>query len=82
MTTLSIDLQRDDAERLADLAKREGVTPEALALDAVRARIEDSAWRAEVEAGIAELDAGQGLSMDDFEREMDAFMRQLRASNG
>ena len=83
MTTLSINLPSDEAERLAELAQREGKTPEAVALDAVRARIDgDAAWIADVEAGLAELESGAGVTMEDFEREMDAFMHQLRATPG
>jgi predicted transcriptional regulator len=82
MTTVSIDLEREEVERLAELAKREGKTPEALAADAVRSHLDDAAWRAEVEAGMAEIDAGHSETFEDFEREMDAFMNQLRAARG
>ena len=33
----------------------------------------------DVEAGLAELDSGVGMTLADFEREMDAFMAQLPA---
>jgi predicted transcriptional regulator len=80
MSSVTIDLPKDDAERLAELARREGATPEEIARDAVRAKLdEESAWDAEVRAGIAEMDAGQGMTLADFEREMDDFMAGLRA---
>ncbi|MEJ0059038.1 MAG: hypothetical protein WDM79_05440 [Terricaulis sp.] len=82
MSDLTLTLASDDAQRLAELAAREGVTPEQLAEQAVRARLdEDAAWRAEVEAGLAELDAGKSMSFEDFEREMDTFMTELRAKS-
>ena len=80
MSSLTIDLPQEEADRLADLAKREGATPEALARDAVRARLsEEEAWDAEVRAGIAELESGAGMTLADFECEMDDFMHGLRA---
>lgn len=83
MSTLSVTLIEGDAERLAELAAREGVTPEQAAAAAVRARLdEDAAWRGEVAAGLAELDAGLGMTLADFEREMDAFVAQLPAARG
>ena len=83
MTTLTITLPNDEAERLADLAKREGATPEAVAEAAVRARLDDdAAWEAQVKAGLADLEAGRTLTIDDFEREMDEFMSGLRPARG
>ena len=81
--TLQLTLLKADSERLAALAKREGVTPEALAAAAVRARLDEEAKSAaQVEAGLAELDAGQGMTIEDFEREMDGFMGSLAAQRG
>ena len=83
MSTVTINLPQADAERLAELAKREGATPEALAEAAVRARLDDDAlWEGEVLAGLADLDAGRSLALDDFEREMDEFMSGLRQARG
>jgi predicted transcriptional regulator len=80
MSSLTIELPQDEAERLAELAKREDATPEAIARDAVRAKLdEEAAWDAEVRAGIADMDAGAGMTLADFEREMDDFVRDLRA---
>jgi predicted transcriptional regulator len=36
---------------------------------------------AEIEAGLAELDAGAGMPLEDYEREMDAFMAKLQAGH-
>lgn len=83
MSTLTLTLPRADAERLAELASRGGMTVEEAAAEAVRAQLDaDSAARSEIEAGLAELDAGAGLSLEQYEREMDAFMIELRASRG
>jgi hypothetical protein len=43
---------------------------------------DDPGGRAEVEAGFAELDAGEAISIEDFEREMDAFMASLPLGGG
>jgi predicted transcriptional regulator len=83
MSSLTITLPQDEAQRLAELAKREGATPEAVAEAAVRARLdEDACWEVEVKAGIADLDAGHSLTLENFEREMDEFMSALRAARG
>ena len=83
MSTLSVTQPKADAERLVEPAAREGATPEQVALAAVRARLEaDAAWCGEVAAGLAELDAGVGMTLADFEREMDAFVAQSPAARG
>lgn len=83
MSTLTVILAPAEAERLAELAKREGAAPEEIAAAAVRARLdEDAAWRGEIAAGLQELDAGAGMTLDDFEREMDVFVAGLRAKRG
>ena len=75
MSVISVKLPEGDAERLAELAAREGETPEAIAAAAVQARLDaDARDRAEIEAGLAQLDAGEGMTLDAYEREMDAFM--------
>jgi predicted transcriptional regulator len=83
MTTLSVTLSAAEADRLAELAKREGATPEQFATAAVQARLQDdAAWQAEILAGLAELDRGEGVPMEQFEQEMDAYMAGLRARQG
>mgnify|MGYP000988194770 CR=1 FL=1 len=80
MSVVSVTLPDEDAHRLAELARREGATPEEVAAAAVRARLDaDAAARHEIEAGLADLDAGNAISLDDYEREMDAFMADLQA---
>ena len=39
---------------------------------------EDAERLAEIEAGLAELDAGEGMTLEAYEREMDAFMAELQ----
>jgi predicted transcriptional regulator len=83
MSVVHLNLTDQDAERLAELARREGGTPEGVAAAAVKARLEaDAASRREIELGLAELDAGEGLSLEDYEREMDAYMAGLQARRG
>ena len=83
MSTLTLTLPRADAERLAQLAARTGMTLEEAAAEAVKAQLDaDAAARMEIEAGLAEIDAGAGVSLDIYEREMDAFMNELRAARG
>lgn len=80
MSVVFVTLPEQDAERLAELARRVGATPEEVAASAVKARLDaDAAARRDIEGGLAELDAGQGLSLEDYEREMDAFMADLSA---
>jgi predicted transcriptional regulator len=83
MSVVSVTLPDDDADRLAELARREGATPEQVGAAAVKARLDaDAAARREIEAGLAELDAGQVLTLEDYEREMDAFVANLQARRG
>jgi predicted transcriptional regulator len=80
MSILSVTLAEAESERLKELAAREGATPEEIALAALRARLDqDAADTGQIMQGLAELDAGQGMTNEDFEREMDAFMAQLPA---
>ena len=83
MAVISVKLPEADAERLAELAAREGETPEAVAAAAVQARLDaDARDRAEIEAGLAQLDAGEGMTLEVYEREMDAFIAELQAGRG
>jgi predicted transcriptional regulator len=83
MSTLTLNLADADKKRLAEIAAQRGVSVEEAAASAVKAQIEaDAAARKEVEAGLLELDAGDGLSLEDFEREMDGFMRDLPLGRG
>jgi predicted transcriptional regulator len=78
MSVVSVTLPEQDAKRLAELARREGATPEEVAA-AVKARLDtDAATRQAIEAGLAELDSGQALSLEDYEREMDVFVAGLQ----
>lgn len=80
MSTISLKLAEADAKRLVELAAREGVTPEEAAVRAVKERLDaDLAARREIEAGLSELDDGQGMTLADYEREMDAFMSVLQS---
>ncbi|HRP10647.1 MAG TPA: hypothetical protein PLK37_06410 [Terricaulis sp.] len=83
MSTISLSLPDADAKRLAELAAREGRTPEQVAAAAVQARLDvEAAERREIEAGLAELDAGQTMTLEAYELEMDAFMAAVRAKHG
>lgn len=83
MSTLSLTLPKADAERLAEIAAREGVSLEAAAAAAVKAQLDaDAHGIEEIEAGLAELDAGRGMSLEAYEREMDMFMAQLTPARG
>ncbi|MBC7770513.1 MAG: hypothetical protein H7124_17160 [Phycisphaerales bacterium] len=83
MSTVSPDLTDADKKRLADMAERRGITLEEAAASAVKAQLDaDAAARLEIEAGLAELDAGAGMSLEDFEREMDGFVSDLHRSRG
>ena len=83
MAVISVKLPEADAERLAEFAAREGETPEAVAAAAVQARLDaDARDRAEIETGLAQLDAGEGMTLEVYEREMDAFMAELQAGRG
>ncbi len=83
MSTLSLTLPEGDADRLAEIAARAGVTMEQAAATAVRAQLDaDEAARREISAGLAELDAGQGMTLEAYEREMGAFMAQPRPVRG
>ncbi len=83
MSVISVKLPEADAERLAEFAAREGETPEAVAAAAVQARLDaDARDRAEIETGLAQLDAGDGMTLEVYEREMDAFIAELQAGRG
>ncbi len=78
MSNLTLNLTPDDEERLARVARAAGLSLEEAATAAVRAQLDaDAAARREIEAGIAEIDAGAGITLEAFEREMDAFMAGL-----
>ena len=80
MSKLVLTLPEAVAKRLAGLAAREGQTPEHVAVAAVQAMLDDqAAARREIEAGLAELDSGQSMSLENYEREMDAFMASIQA---
>jgi predicted transcriptional regulator len=83
MSTLTLNLPKVDADRLTEIAARQGISMADAAAAAVTAQLDaDAAARAEIEAGLGELDAGQGLSLDAYERELDAFLKQLPPARG
>lgn len=81
MSTLTVEIEDGDKNRLADVARRAGISVEEAVAAAVKLEA-DAAARREIEAGLAELDAGAGVSLEDVEQEMDAFMRDLRLGRG
>jgi predicted transcriptional regulator len=61
--TLSIRLDKDTKKRLDALAKRSRRSKSFLAAEAIAAYVESEEWQlGELQAGIAELDAGRGVS--------------------
>ena len=61
--TLSIRLDKDTKKRLDALAKRSRRSKSFLAAEAIAAYVESEEWQlGELQAGIAELDAGKGVS--------------------
>ena len=61
--TLSIRIDSETKTRLDALAKRSKRSKSFLAAEAISAYVESEAWQlGELEAGIAELDAGQTVS--------------------
>lgn len=83
MSSLSLTLPESDAARLAEVAAREGISLEQAAAAAVKSHLDgEEVARREIEAGLVELDAGQGMTLDAYEREMDAFMARLPPARG
>jgi predicted transcriptional regulator len=63
--TLSIRIDREMKKRLDALAKRSRRSKSFLAAEAIAAYVESEEWQlGELQAGIAELDAGQAVSHD------------------
>ncbi len=63
--TLSIRIDAATKKRLDDLSKRARRSRSFLAAEAIAAYVESEEWQlGEIEAGIAELDAGRGISHD------------------
>lgn len=63
--TLSIRIDAETKERLDALSKRSNRSKSFLAAEAIGAYIESEEWQlGEIQAGLAELDAGQVVSHD------------------
>jgi RHH-type rel operon transcriptional repressor/antitoxin RelB len=61
-TTLSVRIDADTKKRLEALAKRARRSKSFLAAEAIAAFVEAESWQLdEIQAGIAELDAGRGV---------------------
>jgi RHH-type rel operon transcriptional repressor/antitoxin RelB len=61
-TTLSVRIDTDTKKRLEALAKRARRSKSFLAAEAIAAFVEAESWQLdEIQAGIAELDAGRGV---------------------
>jgi len=61
--TLSIRIDSETKQRLEALSKRSRRSKSFLAAEAIAAYVESEAWQiGEIQAGIAELDSGQGVS--------------------
>lgn len=78
MSALTINLSDDELRRLADIAAHDGMSLDALASDAVRARLaEEEAWDAQVREGLAEADSGALIDYETFRTEMSALLAKL-----
>lgn len=78
MTSIQLKLDDDEADKLAQIAAREGTTPEDLARRAVRASLASEAEIQEmIRRGFAQIEAGDSLTLEEFEAEMDRFMETL-----
>jgi predicted transcriptional regulator len=65
-TTLSVRIDTDTKKRLEALAKRARRSKSFLAAEAIAAFVEAESWQLdEVQAGIAELEAGRGVAHKD-----------------
>ncbi|MBK9169932.1 MAG: CopG family ribbon-helix-helix protein [Bryobacterales bacterium] len=63
METLSIRLDAETKKRLDQLAERANQSSSLLAAEAIAAYVDSEEWQiAEIEAGIADLDAGRTIS--------------------
>jgi predicted transcriptional regulator len=61
--TLSVRIDKETKKRLDALAKRARRSKSFLAAEAIAAYVESEEWQiGELQAGIAELDAGKGVS--------------------
>ena len=80
---IAVPLAPDAEARLRAAAEALGDSVEETAALALQEWLTDDAdWAASVEAGLAEIDRGEGMSRDAFEAEMDVFMADLNASKG
>ncbi|PWU06934.1 MAG: CopG family transcriptional regulator [Terriglobia bacterium] len=67
--TLSIRLDRETKRRLDALAKRSRRSKSFLAAEAIAAFVESEEWQlGELQAGVAELDAGKGITHERVEQ--------------
>ena len=65
----SIRIDTDTKQRLDALSKRAKRSKSFLAAEAIAAYVASEEWQfGEIEAGIADLDAGQGISHDDVSK--------------
>lgn len=83
MSVLTLTLPQSDADRLAEVAERTGQSVEQAATAALKAQLDaEFAACGEIEAGLAELDAGNSETLEVYEREMDAFVAQFAPTRG
>ena len=73
MVTMHIPLDDEDAKRLSALAEKQGKSAETLIAETTRQFIEyTEGFLADVEAGIADADAGRVSPVDDVHRRLGA----------
>ncbi len=78
--TLSIRLDATTKLRLDALAKRSRRSKSFLAAEAIAAYVQAEEWQlGEIEAGLAELDAGEGISHDRVSRWLQSWGKNREA---
>ena len=74
---MEVRLTPDQESRLAELARHQGVSVDALLTDAAFGLLnEDDAFRAAVHVGLAQADAGQFIEEEEMDRRFQAMMRR------
>jgi RHH-type transcriptional regulator, rel operon repressor / antitoxin RelB len=74
---VTVRLEQAVADRLGELARSTRRSRSWLAAEAIAAYVETNAWQiAEIEAGLAELDAGLAIGEDEAERLFDQIERR------
>jgi predicted transcriptional regulator len=72
---MEVHFSADVESKLSQLASRQSTDSEALVIEAVERLVNYDEWfRAEVEAGLAQIERGQTLSHEDVGMRLDAYL--------